>query len=295
MSFNLEQYHFWSTFGSFSKIIIDTAAVFSDLNTAMTSIVSHLEAKQAAPLERMTIDQKTRDAIAVYEKHHLKIASINKRIMESNERISRIKKQVEEGDPASILGDLSRLRASKSRYSSLIAPLCDDYLMEKDAKARTEEKRDQAKDELEEYREDVFPRYQDGVNDYLEKFNTGFRLEKLTSRNTSGGPTSTYNLEINNRYVAVAGGRSLPGKHSFSNTLSAGDRSTIALAFFFESINQRSNIESMIVVIDDPISSLDDHRSWATVTEVRQLVDRARTGNHTFPQQAVSMSYLGSS
>jgi wobble nucleotide-excising tRNase len=65
------------------------------------------------------------------------------------------------------------------------------------------------------------------------------------------------------------------GEPSFRNTLSSGDRNTLALAFFFASLDQDPNLANAVVVIDDPVSSLDDHRSLTTVHEVRRLAQRA--------------------
>jgi wobble nucleotide-excising tRNase len=61
---------------------------------------------------------------------------------------------------------------------------------------------------------------------------------------------------------------------SFRNTLSAGDRSTLALAFFFASLDQEPQLAQKIVVIDDPMTSLDEHRSLTTVQEMRRLESR---------------------
>ena len=41
------------------------------------------------------------------------------------------------------------------------------------SKTVTEVERDQVKVELGQYRKMIFPRYRDGVNNYLQKFNTG--------------------------------------------------------------------------------------------------------------------------
>ena len=59
---------------------------------------------------------------------------------------------------------------------------------------------------------------------------------------------------------------------SFRNTLSAGDRNTLALAFFFASLDQDLQQRQKIVVIDDPLTSLDEHRSLTTVQEMRRLL-----------------------
>lgn len=66
----------------------------------------------------------------------------------------------------------------------------------------------------------------------------------------------------------------LPGGPSFRNTLSAGDRNALALAFFFVSLDRDPQLAQKVVVIDDPMTSLDDHRSLTTVQEIRRLTTR---------------------
>ena len=61
---------------------------------------------------------------------------------------------------------------------------------------------------------------------------------------------------------------------SFKTTLSAGDRNTLALAFFFASLDADPRLDQMTVVIDDPMTSLDEHRSLSTVQEIRRLGSR---------------------
>jgi wobble nucleotide-excising tRNase len=55
---------------------------------------------------------------------------------------------------------------------------------------------------------------------------------------------------------------------------SAGDRNALALAFFFVSLDRDPQLAQKIVVIDDPMTSLDDHRSLTTVQEIRRLTTR---------------------
>jgi wobble nucleotide-excising tRNase len=62
---------------------------------------------------------------------------------------------------------------------------------------------------------------------------------------------------------------------AFRSALSAGDRNTLALAFFFASLDNDVGLAHKVVVIDDPISSLDEHRSLTTVQEVRRLSQRS--------------------
>jgi len=157
-----------------------------------------------------------------------------------------------------------------------MAALCTEYLNEKTAKATTEQQREDAKRALGRHRSTIFPAYQSAINDYLQRFYAGFQLGSVAARDTGTGPTCNYNVVINNTSVRVAGGTQAPGEPSFRNTLSSGDRNTLALAFFFASLDQDPDLDSKIVVIDDPITSLDDHRSLTTVQEVRALTTRAQ-------------------
>ena len=58
--------------------------------------------------------------------------------------------------------------------------------------------------------------------------------------------------------------------------MSAGDRNTLALAFFFASLDQDPQLAEHIVVIYDPITSLDEHRSLTTIHEMQRLCGRVR-------------------
>ena len=59
------------------------------------------------------------------------------------------------------------------------------------------------------------------------------------------------------------------------NTLSAGDKSTLALALFLAKLNANRALEATIVVLDDPFTSLDSFRRQFTAIEIRKLRDRA--------------------
>jgi wobble nucleotide-excising tRNase len=213
--------------------------------------------------------------VTTYESHRQRVAELSDRLIRANEAIEVVKEQTAGADVRAITMNLARLRATNARHSPEVAPNCDDYLQEKAEKARTEMERDRARAELDNYRTNVFPRYETSVNLYLQRFTAGFRLDSVTSTATRGGPACSYNVLINNTRIPVAGGAAPLGAPSFRNTLSSGDRNTLALAFFFASLDDDPGLNDKVVVIDDPISSLDDHRSVTTVQEVRRLAERA--------------------
>lgn len=269
-----ERRQFWARFCEVPAISIDTAEIVRDWNAARESVLAELEAKLSAPLEQRVLPREAREAISVYEGHRQNIALLSNSLIASNEDIRVVQEQAVVANPQTIEADLARLRATKERYQPDIAELCSDYLSEKEAKDRAEEERKAARLALDEYRTNIFPASETAINIYLRRFNAGFRLSRVTSRMRRGGVACTYSVLINDTQVAFGGSSPEQGEPSFRNTLSSGDRSTLALAFFFSSLRQDPDLENKVVVIDDPISSLDDHRSLATVQEIRDLAAR---------------------
>ena len=273
-----ETKQFWAEYCEVPLIEIDTEAIVRGWITVREMVAEQLKAKQIAPLERQDLAGQVLDALSIYNSYREDIEALNKALTISNEAIMGVQKQAQMFNVEDILTNLERLKATKARFSLEVAPLCDDYQQEKGSKTNTETKRDEVRKALEEYRTDVFPKVQDGVNSYLQRFNAGFRIDKLVASNigSGSGSTSTYNVVINDTAIAVKHAKDTPGEPSFRNSMSAGDRNTLALALFFSSLAQNPNLAKTIVVIDDPISSLDDHRSLTTVQEVRSLARRAK-------------------
>ncbi|HVY29665.1 MAG TPA: AAA family ATPase [Polyangiaceae bacterium] len=270
----VERRQFWSRFGEVPEVNVDTAAIARDWKAAREAFEAALASKQLAPLEPIQLPDAARSAAAAYEAHREQIAALSSELQHANETILLVKEQAKTGNASALQTDLRRLQATKARHTPEMTPNCDAYLREKAAKARTEGLRDTARSALNQYRTGAFPGFQASINNYLQRFNAGFRLDQVTAANTRTGPTCTYSVLINNQPVPVAGGDQPAGRPSFRNTLSAGDRNTLALAFFFASLDADLGLASKIVVIDDPVSSLDEHRSLTTVQELRRLAQR---------------------
>lgn len=184
----IERRQFWSRFSDVPEISIDTAGIVRDWRDAQDAIIQSLTAKQAAPLERIVLSLQVRARVQAYETHRQAVSSLNDELQRVNSSLLVVKEQAAASNPSAIAADLARLKAVKARYTPRIAALCDAYLQEKTAKAQTEQQRDQARTHLEQHRTNVFAGYQTAVNLYLQRFNAGFRLERVTYSNTRGGP-----------------------------------------------------------------------------------------------------------
>ncbi len=261
---------FWKDFAELPVIDIDTAAIARQWNAAREAILALLGAKAAAPLEPMDITPETRQETQLYRACIAEVAALSERLVGSNNRLDILKEQAAADDLAALGDDLAKLKAQEARFEPAVVHQCDAYLAEKTAKVATEMQRTQARAALDQYREQIFPAYEATINDYLRRFGASFRLGEVQSVNTRSGSSAAYCVVINQQNVSVTANEGT----SFRNTLSSGDRNTLALAFFFASLEQEPNLANKIVVIDDPMTSLDEHRTMRTREEIKAMTAR---------------------
>ncbi|MCL5126454.1 MAG: AAA family ATPase [Deltaproteobacteria bacterium] len=62
----------------------------------------------------------------------------------------------------------------------------------------------------------------------------------------------------------------------FKNTLSDGDKSSLAFAFFIAALERKPHLDKQIVVFDDPLSGLDENRRLGTVALLADLAPRLK-------------------
>ena len=181
------------------------------------------------------------------------------------------------GTDAGVLGSrLDRLRGAKARHSEVASGLCDQYAEAGKAKKALEVDKKTAKRRLEEYTATVFGTYQSKINELLGQFNAGFRIADTKGRFVGGSPSSSFVLVINNEHVVLDDDKAGGGSPCFKNTLSAGDRSALAFAFFLARLHDDPGIGDKIVVIDDPITSQDSFRTTCTRQLIVRLYSRAK-------------------
>lgn len=261
---------FWSRFLRLEEITMDQGEIRRAWTQARDAILHHLREKQANPLQASALPADVVALVETYEQNRQLAATTFDGFVAHNGQIALVKERAGAANPAALTADLDRLKLAKVRHSADVTPLCDAYLAEKGEKVATERLRDQARADLDNYRLTIFPAYQAAINAYLGRFNAGFRLDNVGSVNNRAGSSATYTVVINNQPVTLTAGNG----PSFRTTLSAGDRNTLALAFFFATLERDPRLAQKIVVIDDPMTSLDEHRSLATLQEMRRMLPR---------------------
>ncbi len=190
--------------------------------------------------------------------------------------VGRAKKEdVKGGDSRRAQLELGELQAVKIRHQKEATKACQELEAARASRKELELEKQKARNELEEYSRDVFQRYQSRINRLLENFGATFRIEKAGERYTGGKPSSTYCLVIEGEEVDLGDAGTPLSSPSFKNTLSAGDKSALALAFFLAKLDQGHDLARNIVVLDDPFTSQDASRQTCTQHEIRRLAKEA--------------------
>lgn len=155
------------------------------------------------------------------------------------------------------------------RHSTAVTTLFASLAAAKQNSTVAETKKKAARTQLNEQMSAVLAIFQKSINSLLEKFGATFRIEKMDSNFRGGSARSEYGLRLRGMSI------SLDGTPKFSTVLSEGDKRTLAFAFFVATVSADPNLTQKIVVIDDPMCSLDVNRKNQTKAILKSIHDKS--------------------
>jgi len=251
----------------------DVRPVLVALREAATALV---EAKAASLLEPCNLTptlQASLDRCAALSKQ---VAAYNGFVANTNVSVEAKKTSTSAGNAQAARDTLTTMKARKARFDSPSKDNCVRYAEQQTHKKALEAEKERAKKSLDEFGTTVCVEYQQRINELLDRFHAGFRICN-TNRSYIGGTASTsYQIEINNVAVELGDDKTPISSHSFRNTLSSGDRSTLAFAFFVAQVERDPRLNEKVVVFDDPFTSQDRSRRSCTQQIINRLASQAK-------------------
>ncbi len=267
---------FWSQYCTLPNLIPPPLEVRDGIRAIRAATIARLVAKAAAPQEPMPPGLEFEKAIQQFTIGSTAADRYNTAIATANAVIVAKKAAVSAGNLKEEVAALARLNAQKKRHDAKIAPLCADYQRLVKEKETFDKNKVEVRTKLEEHTSKVITPYEGRINQLLDNFNTGFRIAQTKPAYAGGVASSTYQLVINNTGVELGDGNTPSDQPSFKNTLSAGDRSTLALAVFIAHMERDPDRAKRIVVFDDPFTSQDSFRRRQTVHEIKKIGDTSK-------------------
>ena len=251
---------------------------FAPLLDAVAALNERFQAvaqtKKSSPLEQLALPDELTAALALYAESCASFLNSYQDFLDANATIRRIKERVACVSKSELLKrkqtlELTRTRFYDANVQSIYKKITEIH-WELDELRRSIEEEEA---ELKRCEATVFRDYLDATNRYLGKLGADFTVADFRQNKLGySGLSVEYQLTINNVKTKKLA-------NEFKYVLSAGDRRTLALAYFFATLENNSNLKNAIVVFDDPFTSLDEHRMSATAehtagqqSQCRQLI-----------------------
>lgn len=212
------------------------------------------------------------------------IKSYNEAIDSANNKIKEFQQSIEAINIEELENQLSSLRLKKKRYEPNVVDAYEKYDAAIVAKREAQVRKTHANEALKTESQTIFNTFGAKINEMLQMFGVNFRVEN-DGVNLRGGAASgqlSISITANNiseRVDCTMAGTANPACRSLSNTLSGGDCSALALAFFLAKLEIDSNLGASIVVVDDPYHDQDRSRQSQTI---QQLVLKANACSQFF-------------
>ena len=249
----------------------ELAADFTEAHAAARAL---LERKRQSPLE-VVEDAET------MTKANEALARVDAALTQYNNAVDAINYATRSAQSASaITEEVAKIAVANARRriarteDAGVQRRVEQYLAMKRRDDRARRARSKTQDKLKETNAAAAGHYHQRVNHYLEGFGVAARITKLTNSMAGNAGQVSYALLIRGETVSRGRGREDEPKPNFRNTLSSGDKTTLALAFFLAKLDQDGLLNQKVVVFDDPLASHDSHRRGRTVEAVRELSNR---------------------
>ena len=251
-------------------------SITSSLQAVHNAIVGCVQRKKQYPASSVSLSPEETSALEVWNGVRSMLVDYMAALTPINAGIAEWQKAAGAVDTTPIEKRLAALNAQKKRHE---APVVTAYAAFDAAVANKAEK-DRAKatanNELREQSERVLGEYGGRINLLLERFGADFRLAVGGVTFHGGPPAGDLAVEINgNRVSTTPEDARNPSRPSLANTLSSGDRSALALAYFVAFAERDADIANTVTVFDDPFHSQDRSRRRRTIECVHRLAHKS--------------------
>ena len=227
----------------------DLDLLVTQMESAAAQMNTALQAKSANLIVAIE-DEEIRRVLAGWNTARDAIRKAIEPLERYNNQVEEIKKTVDSQKLAPLQVELKVLQAVKSRHEQSIADKISN--LEKMRNRKTEISKNKAflRKDLTAHGKTITEGLGKAINAYLKRLNAGFRVDYKEPDYRGKEPAARYRILINEVAVSPRATSEATGKPSFRNTLSAGDKSVLALALFLAQCNADPEIEDAIVVLD---------------------------------------------
>lgn len=164
-----------------------------------------------------------------------------------------------------ILSQINSLELSKKRIQDAFKSICKDYNEINEQFEKKREQRETNRKDLEEYSLEIFGKHKSSIKIYLDRMGANFTIDDLLPiKKLKGSDEKLFSIKFYNSHQVKldSSDDDIP---NFKNSLSESDKRVLAFAFFLSLLSHDNELDSKILVLDDPFSSFDEERKRDTI------------------------------
>ena len=268
-------YAYWKEAGQIEPPeLVGVEAAIKDMEAAARLLDAVFLEKQGNLTEAAT-GGNVEVAITAWNEGRKAIVRLNGGVEAYVAKIKALKESVDETELPRLEKELKTLQVAKRRHENQTVAVINKLKDHEAKKKRIAKKKAEEKKALNEHGRVITGTLGKTINSYLGRLNAGFKIDYREPNYQGKEPAASYQILINDVPVSPRSTSANLAEASFRNTLSAGDKSTLALALFLAKLNADPALAETIVVLDDPFTSLDNFRRQFTAIEIRKLCGSA--------------------
>lgn len=271
----MSQYHFWQIYLKDLNKVTDMPTELTLLEDDFSKVQEKISEKAQNPLSKIENDNLEELEVHLGVVFSF-IEELKKYVAYIGPLITKLKSTLKPLD--TVRKELRALEIYKLRYESPLKEMCEYFIIVEKQILRLQKLTTQLQNEQKENSAAFLHDYGDIINNYLQNvFCTDFRIENIKDggyRGKSRDASLTYSLTFKGKPLSLDTDDNL----SFKNTLSEGDKNTIAFSLFLAKLDKYSEekLKNKIIVFDDPLTSLDLNRRNATINELVKMYQKTK-------------------
>jgi wobble nucleotide-excising tRNase len=241
----------------------------TNIKLGLSSLLELLKQKVANPLLAVPLGEHT-DAI---KDSCDALIAYNNNVAAQKVIITAARSAVATADAVKANENLQKWVALKSKQSEPLLSETASFVINETRKAEIEIDKKTKQEALTTFAKATIGSRQSEINQLLEDFGANFSIADTKANFKGREPNTEYCIALGTGKIK-AGDRS-DSEPSFKTVLSAGDKTTLALAFFISQIKADPKLADAVVVFDDPFSSQDLSRQFGTTSHIRAIAETA--------------------
>ena len=277
VSTNTARIEAWKDQLNLTAPALDGVALAAPIQQVREKLLSLVALKQRTPLELVGTQADSDAATTALASTSQTITTYNSGIKAIAGTLAAFKKQLAAEDTTTLKANVKNLEAVQKRELPAVTAAVAEYQAAEAERKRLDDEKTEARKQLDALMQATLQQYQATINKLLATFGAEFTIEQLKPTYLgSGEPRTEYGLKLRNKSVKLGSRADIATGCSFATTLSDSDKRTLAFAFFLARLKSDPNLAGKLVVLDDPVSSLDRNRRHQSIGMIASLAGDCR-------------------